>query len=165
MDEALSLVMVAPHPDDESIACGGVLALAAAEGIATAVVTCTGGEEGENLAGIDLGDEDLPTHRRRELADALVTVHAQGLFHEQITPENVIITTSGAVRLVGFGIEASLDADRMSGSGGHRTTSFAGAHTLSYEHSCGLVLPWSTVARVGRAPSEAGLPARLPAAR
>ncbi len=47
-------------------------------------------------------------HIVRELADALVTVHAQGLFHEQITPENVIITTSGAVRLVGFGIEASL---------------------------------------------------------
>ncbi|MBB1510557.1 murein biosynthesis integral membrane protein MurJ [Tessaracoccus sp. MC1756] len=44
----------------------------------------------------------------RELADALVGVHAQGLFHEQITPDNVIITTSGAVRLVGFGIEATL---------------------------------------------------------
>lgn len=47
-------------------------------------------------------------HVVRELADALVGVHAQGLFHEQIHPDNVIITTSGAVRLVGFGIEATL---------------------------------------------------------
>ncbi|GAA4888545.1 hypothetical protein GCM10025789_01000 [Tessaracoccus lubricantis] len=47
----------------------------------------------------------------RELADALTGVHAQGLFHEQINPDNVIITTAGAVRLVGFGIEATLARD------------------------------------------------------
>lgn len=47
----------------------------------------------------------------RELGDALVGVHAQGLFHEQINPESVIITTVGAVRLVGFGIDATLAAD------------------------------------------------------
>ena len=47
-------------------------------------------------------------HIARELADALVGVHAQGLFHEQVTPDNVIITTSGAVRLGGFGVEAAL---------------------------------------------------------
>ena len=50
-------------------------------------------------------------HIVRDLADALVGVHAQGLFHEQLTPDNVIITTSGAVRLGGFGVEAAL-ADR-----------------------------------------------------
>ncbi len=74
MDDPLRLLCVHPHPDDESIACGGVLARAADEGVRTAVVTCTGGEEGENLAGIDLGGEDLPTHRRRELADALAAL-------------------------------------------------------------------------------------------
>ena len=47
-------------------------------------------------------------HIVRELADALVGVHAQGLFHEQVNPDNVIITQAGAVRLVGFGIEAAL---------------------------------------------------------
>jgi N-acetyl-1-D-myo-inositol-2-amino-2-deoxy-alpha-D-glucopyranoside deacetylase len=67
----LRLMCVHPHPDDESIACGGVLARAADHGITTVVVTCTGGEAGENLAGIDLGDEDLSTHRRRELAAAI----------------------------------------------------------------------------------------------
>jgi N-acetyl-1-D-myo-inositol-2-amino-2-deoxy-alpha-D-glucopyranoside deacetylase len=67
----MTLLCVHPHPDDESIACGGVLARSAAEGRRTVVVTCTGGEAGENLAGIDLGDVDLATHRRRELQAAL----------------------------------------------------------------------------------------------
>ena len=42
----------------------------------------------------------------RELADALTSLHGQGLFHEQLIPDNVVITTLGAVKLVGFGIEA-----------------------------------------------------------
>ena len=52
----------------------------------------------------------------RELADALVGVHAQGLFHEQLNPENVIITSSGAVRLVGFGVEATLAGHEEGGN-------------------------------------------------
>lgn len=66
-----TLLCVHPHPDDESIACGGVLARAAAQGHRTIVVTCTGGEEGENLAGIDLEGRTLTEARRQELADAL----------------------------------------------------------------------------------------------
>jgi N-acetyl-1-D-myo-inositol-2-amino-2-deoxy-alpha-D-glucopyranoside deacetylase len=74
------LLCVHPHPDDESIACGGVLARAAAEGVRTVVVTCTAGEEGENLAGIDLGDVPLVEHRRRELAEA-ITILGVGTHH------------------------------------------------------------------------------------
>jgi N-acetyl-1-D-myo-inositol-2-amino-2-deoxy-alpha-D-glucopyranoside deacetylase len=44
---SLGLLCVHAHPDDEAIATGGVLARYAAEGIRTAVVTCTGGELGE----------------------------------------------------------------------------------------------------------------------
>ena len=69
-----TLLCVHPHPDDESIACGGVLARAADNGVRTVVVTCTGGEEGDNLAGIDLGGQDLASHRRRELTDALAAL-------------------------------------------------------------------------------------------
>ena len=36
-----------PTPDDESSATGGLLAKLAAEGRRTAVIICTGGEEGE----------------------------------------------------------------------------------------------------------------------
>jgi N-acetyl-1-D-myo-inositol-2-amino-2-deoxy-alpha-D-glucopyranoside deacetylase len=74
VDERTTLLCVHPHPDDESIACGGVLARAAATGARTVVVTCTGGEAGENLAGIELGAEDLTTHRRREMADAIAAL-------------------------------------------------------------------------------------------
>ena len=76
--EPMSLLCVHPHPDDESIACGGVLARYAAEGLRTHVVTCTGGEAGENLAGIELGGEDLVTHRRREMADAIRALRVGG---------------------------------------------------------------------------------------
>ncbi|MEO7588167.1 MAG: murein biosynthesis integral membrane protein MurJ [Arachnia sp.] len=59
-----------------------------------------------------LGNEQLSTLEAawivRELADALSAMHTNGLFHEQVTPENVIITFSGAVRLVGFGVESVL---------------------------------------------------------
>jgi LmbE family N-acetylglucosaminyl deacetylase len=68
---ARTLLFVHPHPDDESIACGGVIARFGGEGVRTVVVTCTGGEAGENLAGIDLGDDPLVEHRRRELDEAV----------------------------------------------------------------------------------------------
>ncbi|WP_116204280.1 N-acetyl-1-D-myo-inositol-2-amino-2-deoxy-alpha-D-glucopyranoside deacetylase [Amycolatopsis circi] len=41
------LLLVHAHPDDESIATGGVIARYAAEGAEVCVVTCTLGEEGE----------------------------------------------------------------------------------------------------------------------
>ncbi len=44
----------------------------------------------------------------RELADALTSLHAQGLYHEHLNPDNVIITPTGAVRLVGFGVDSAL---------------------------------------------------------
>lgn len=69
-----ALMFVHPHPDDESIACGGTIARYVDEGAHVVVVTCTGGEEGENLAGIDLGDETMPDTRRRELAAALAAL-------------------------------------------------------------------------------------------
>lgn len=66
-----ALLSVHPHPDDETIACGGVLARYVDEGVRVKVVTCTEGEEGDNLAGIDLGDEEMTSVRQRELAAAL----------------------------------------------------------------------------------------------
>ena len=50
MAAGVGLLVVRPHPDDESSATGGILARCAARGIPTAVVTCTRGEEGEILA-------------------------------------------------------------------------------------------------------------------
>ena len=47
MPDSLSLLAVHAHPDDESICTGGTLARYAAEGMRTAIVCCTRGEEGE----------------------------------------------------------------------------------------------------------------------
>src|SRR5712691_3747845 len=41
------LLVIRPHPDDESSATGGLLAYYHARGVQTGVVICTGGEEGE----------------------------------------------------------------------------------------------------------------------
>jgi LmbE family N-acetylglucosaminyl deacetylase len=41
------LLVIRPHPDDESSATGGLLAYYHARGVSTGVVICTGGEEGE----------------------------------------------------------------------------------------------------------------------
>jgi len=61
------MLVVRPHPDDESSATGGLLALYGARGVRTGVVTCTGGEEGE------IHDPDLDPladfHRLREIRE------------------------------------------------------------------------------------------------
>ena len=44
----------------------------------------------------------------REVADALAGVHSMGLYHRRISPETVIITPSGNVKIVGLLIEAAL---------------------------------------------------------
>jgi LmbE family N-acetylglucosaminyl deacetylase len=47
MTRGVRLLVVRPHPDDESSATGGILARYGAMGVPTGVVTCTRGEEGE----------------------------------------------------------------------------------------------------------------------
>lgn len=44
----------------------------------------------------------------REMADALTVMHQQGLFHERLNPDTVVITVTGNVKIVGFLIEAAL---------------------------------------------------------
>ena len=46
----------------------------------------------------------------REVADALAGVHGLGLYHRRISPETVIITPSGNIKIVGLLIEAALRA-------------------------------------------------------
>lgn len=43
----VTILVIRPHPDDESSATGGMLAYYHTQGIRTGVVICTGGEEGE----------------------------------------------------------------------------------------------------------------------
>ena len=54
MGEAQRLVVVAPHPDDEVLACGGLLAMQAERGGQVLVIAVTDGEQSHaNIAGVD----------------------------------------------------------------------------------------------------------------
>jgi LmbE family N-acetylglucosaminyl deacetylase len=46
-ESLVTILVVRPHPDDETSLTGGMLAYYSARGVTTAVATCTGGEEGE----------------------------------------------------------------------------------------------------------------------
>lgn len=61
------------HPDDETLATGGLIAGLVACGHPVAVVTATRGERGELRPGVDVGD-DLVAHRERELAGAVAAL-------------------------------------------------------------------------------------------
>jgi N-acetyl-1-D-myo-inositol-2-amino-2-deoxy-alpha-D-glucopyranoside deacetylase len=61
MSQALTLLLVHAHPDDESISTGGVMARYAAEGARVVCVTCTGGEHGE----IVVPELDTPDNHAR----------------------------------------------------------------------------------------------------
>ncbi|MGJ3508420.1 murein biosynthesis integral membrane protein MurJ [Enemella sp. A6] len=50
----------------------------------------------------------------REIADALSVMHAQGLYHERISPETVIITPTGNIKIAGFLISSALHPDETS---------------------------------------------------
>lgn len=45
----------------------------------------------------------------REVAEAIVSAHAQGLCHGRLNPEAVIVTDSGAVKLIGFVVNAAFE--------------------------------------------------------
>lgn len=65
-----SLLAVFAHPDDETLRCGGTLALYAARGAKVHLICLTRGEAGRNTDPT-LGDQvDLPTQREKELQDA-----------------------------------------------------------------------------------------------
>lgn len=63
-----------------------------------------------------LGEGPL-THRRaawvvREVAEALAIAHRAGIYHWRLVPSNIVITETGAVRIVGLATEAALSGLR-----------------------------------------------------
>src|SRR5215216_2644568 len=70
--EPLRLMCVLAHPDDESIAVGGVLAKCAAEGVETYLLTATRGERGWFGDPADYpGPQGLGEIREEELRSAV----------------------------------------------------------------------------------------------
>jgi serine/threonine protein kinase len=48
----------------------------------------------------------------REVAEAIAAGHAQGVAHGRLNPEAVLVTHAGAVKLIGYVVDASLDSPR-----------------------------------------------------
>ena len=48
----------------------------------------------------------------REVAEAIAAGHAQGVAHGRLNPEAVLVTNAGAVKLIGYVVDASLETPR-----------------------------------------------------
>ena len=80
-EENKRLVVVAPHPDDEILACGGLLALSAKVNFPISVVAVTDGEGSHAMT-----DE----HQRQSLGEQRVSESCAGLMQLGIDPECVV---------------------------------------------------------------------------
>jgi LmbE family N-acetylglucosaminyl deacetylase len=85
--QPVTILVVRPHPDDESSATGGMLAHYGMLGVRTAVATCTGGEEGE------IHDPDL---------DPVADFPRLKEIREQELRNACAILKVGELRLLGF---------------------------------------------------------------
>ena len=84
----VDLLVVVPHPDDETFGAGGALLLAKAEGLRTGILTLTRGEAGRTL-GL-CAPEELPEVRLEELkraAEVLGVDHLEALSFPNALPE------------------------------------------------------------------------------
>ena len=78
MSDALRLMAVHAHPDDESSKGAATMAKYVASGCEVMVVTCTGGERGDVLnPAVDLAGRDLAGVRRDEMAAAVQILGVQ----------------------------------------------------------------------------------------
>jgi hypothetical protein len=88
MNEARRLLCVLAHPDDESLATGGILARYAAEGVATYLITATRGERGwQGDPRADPGSEALGQLREAELRAAAQVLGLPGMLSRLQPPD------------------------------------------------------------------------------
>lgn len=70
IEAARRVLFVHAHPDDETLATGGLIAALADAGVAVGVLTASRGEQGEIVPGAVPAGTDLALHREAEVAGA-----------------------------------------------------------------------------------------------
>lgn len=73
---------------------------------------------GENLAERKQRGDDIECERlARELLGALAHIHAAGIVHRDVKPQNVLIAPDGSAKLIDFGIALTEDATALTQTG------------------------------------------------
>ncbi len=99
----------------------------------------------------------------REVAEAIAAGHAQGVAHGRLNPEAVLVTHAGAVKLIGYVVDASLESPRppdpLYGELDEREADVINLAGILYAALTGR---WPGVARSGvpKAPRESRRPLR-----
>ncbi len=106
--------------------------------------------EGEPLSALLRREGRLPADRTLQIVEdaalALDAAHQAGVIHRDVKPGNILITSSGAVKLTDFGIARAADALPLTQTG----TVLGTAHYLSPEQGSGRkVTPASDVYQLG----------------
>lgn len=127
-DMQRKLVCILAHPDDESLALGGVLARYAAEGVETHLITATSGEQGwQGAGGQHTGATQLARLREAELSEAAAVLGIRGLRLlrypdgglTEAAPADVISRIAQAVRQVRPQVVVTFGPDGATGHPDH----------------------------------------------
>ncbi|MEO6413608.1 MAG: PIG-L family deacetylase [Pedococcus sp.] len=166
------LVIVAAHPDDESLGAGGLIATAIARGVPTSVLVATVGE-GSHPASPTHPPEALARLRRRELAAAAAVLGLEeSAVATMAVPDGHVVEhrdeiTAAIVDLVGDGrntlLVAPYEADghpdhdemgRCAAAAAHRTGAMLAEYPIWLWHAGhSRDMPWDRLVRLPLAPT------------